>query len=117
MTGGGTLTVSKVEQRAVLEILTEERGKLSHSDLDGIILDSVCKFLTGNTTIGITRVEATVVVRHLRLQRDRMAIDLRALEERRLRGGYNGTLDAAHRVLDAECMLVDDVLRRLWAMI
>lgn len=114
---GGTLTVSKVEQRAVLDILTVERGKLEHGDLDGLILDGICRGLHAGTTISLTRAEATVFVRHLRLQRDRMAIDLRALEERRLRGGFNGTLDATHRVLDAECMLVDDVMRRLWSMI
>lgn len=114
---GGTLTVSRIEQSAMLQHMALERGRLSHDDLDGVILDSICRQLKFSTTMQLTRVEATTVLRYLRYQRERMAIDMRALEERRLRGGYNGTLDGAHRALDTECTLLDDVIRRLWGLL
>jgi hypothetical protein len=114
---GGTLTVSKVEQLAVLLVLSDERGKLTFDDLDGLLLDDVCKRLRLSTTVQLSRIEVTAMVRHLRCQREHMAIALRALEERRLRGGYNGHLNDAQVVLDGQCSVLDDVLRRLWQLI
>lgn len=114
---GGTITVSRVEQAALLRHLKMDRGSLSARDLDGLILDTVIKNFEAGTTVPVSRIEAVTMLRHLRLQRDRMGVDMRALEERRLRGGYNGELDAAHALLDAECMILDDVIRRLWALV
>ena len=42
---------------------------------------------------------------------------MEAIEERRLRGGFNGDLDAAHRALDADVTILGDVLRRLWDLL
>lgn len=114
---GGTITVSRVEQTAVLSHMGEERGRLAHDDLDGLILDSICRVLKLSTTVQLSRIEATTMLRYLRHQRERMAIDVRELEERRLRGGHNGHLNAAQLALDTECVLLDDVIRRLWSII
>lgn len=69
------------------------------------------------TTITLSKVEAPCVLRHLRAAREAISRDMVALEERRLRGGYDGKLDGAHRALDAEATILDDVIRRLWDMV
>lgn len=79
-------------------------------------LGALLAHLRQGTTSSLTGLETVVMLRHLRVQRDKIGRDLMALEERRLRGGFNGELDAAHRTLDAEATILDDVIRRLWDM-
>jgi len=73
--------------------------------------------LEHDTTVGLTTLETIVVLRHLRYQHRRLSDDMMALEERRMRGGVNGNLDATHRALDTDATILADVLRRLWDML
>ena len=117
----GTLTLSRVEREAVRRHLDVQYGLLcqqaqpAHPDCP--VMHRVMTRLEHDTTVGLTTLETIVILRHLRFQHRRLSDDMMALEERRLRGGHNGHLDAAHRALDADAMLLADVLRRLWDMI
>jgi hypothetical protein len=101
-----------VEQAAVLRHLEVQRHYATPRD--GPVIDAFYTKVFGSTTVVIGRVECFTVLRNLRAQRERLGADMRALEERRLRGGFDGELDAAHRALDADCMILDDVIRRVW---
>jgi hypothetical protein len=111
------MTVSKVEQAALARHLTVQRLAMSVANEDKECLARVLFKLDGGTTFDMSRPEVFCTLRALRRQRQAMTIDLIALEERRLRGGHNGKIDAAWRALDADAMCIDDVVRRLWAMI
>lgn len=110
-----TLTMSRVEQAAVLRHLEVQRPHASVRD--GPVLDAIDARLRVSTTATLGRIEVFTLLRNLRAQRDRLGSDMRALEERVLRGGHNGGLNDAHRLLDADATLLDDVIRRLWDMI
>lgn len=112
-----TLTLSRVEQAAVLRHIQLQRSRLGPDSPDGPVLDGILHHLHGPTTVALTRLEVFVMLRHLRVQRFKMGNDMMALEERRLRGGFNGELDTMHRLLDTDCTLLDDVVRRLWDML
>lgn len=112
-----TLTLSRVEQSAVHRHLETVYGRLCaqhppHVDCE--ILHRVMVRLQHDTTVGLTMLEGVVMLRHLRVQQQLLGRDMMALEERRTRGGYNGTLDAAYRALDADSQILADVIRRLW---
>lgn len=114
---GGTLTLSPVEQTSVIHHLETQydvvcRRMPRHPDCE--ILHLVMTRLSHDRTVGIGTFEALVTLRHLRVQHRRLDDDMMALEERRLRGGHDGNLDAAHRTLDTEATILADVLRRLW---
>lgn len=114
---GGTLTLSTVEQTSVMHHLETQydmacRRTPQHPDC--AILHQLMTRLSHDRTVGVGTFEALVALRHLRFQHRRLDDDMMALEERRLRGGHNGDLDAAHRTLDTEATILADVLRRLW---
>jgi len=112
-----TLTLSKVEQEAVVANLDQQRSRLTPEHRDGPLLDGITMRLRLNTTTKLTKLEAFIMLRHLRVRRFKLSNDMMALEERRVRGGFNGTLDSAHKALDAEATVLDDVMRRLWEML
>lgn len=112
-----TLTVSRIEQAALTRHLTVQRLAMSTANEDKPCLADVIAKLEGGTTFVMTRAEVFCTLRALRRQRAAITIDLIALEERRLRGGVNGRLEGAWRALDADAMVIDDVIRRLWGMI
>lgn len=112
-----TLTLSKVEQAAVLLHLELQYGRIPAGAPDAAILDKVMTAAKRDTTVVLTKLEAFVTLRHLRVQRFRLEHDMAALEERRLRGGHNGDLDKAHRALDTDVTTLQDVIRRLWDML
>lgn len=112
-----TLTLSKVEQETVLLNLEQQRGRLTPDNRDGPILEGLSMRIKASTTNEVTKLEAFVMLRHLRVRRFKLGNDMMALEERRVRGGFNGTLDAAHKALDAEATVLDDVMRRLWEVL
>ena|ERR1041385_8565942 len=112
-----TLTLSKVEQEVVVANLEQQRGRLPADNRDAPLLEGLSMRIKASTTLTVTKLEAFVMLRHLRVRRFKLSNDLMALEERRVRGGFNGTLDAAHKALDAEATVLDDVMRRLWEML
>lgn len=112
-----TLTLSKVEAACVERHLTVARDRMSALHPDHICINVVLTKLHAGSTVTLARLEVFCMLRALRGQRHLLRIDMEALEERRMRGGHNGTLDGAWRVLDADATLIDDVRRRLWDMI
>jgi hypothetical protein len=118
----GTLTLSAVEQAAVLRHLEVQYNRLcghppASPHPDCVTLHRIMTRVGHDRTVGLTAMEGVTMLRHLRFQHRRLDDDMMALEERRLRGGHNGTLDAAHRALDADATILADVLRRLWDML
>jgi hypothetical protein len=67
--------------------------------------------------VSLQQIEAVVMLRYLRLQSKALLTDMTALEERRIRGGFNGQLENAHRALDADRTIIEDVIRRLWEIV
>lgn len=67
--------------------------------------------------VTLTPIEAVVMLRHLRKQSAMLLADMTSLEERRIRGGFNGHLENAHRALDADRTIIEDVIRRLWEIV
>lgn len=110
-----TLTLSKVEQAAVVRHLEVQRVHADRKDQSTV--DALIIKVRSATTVVLGRLEVFVMLRSLRAQSQRMVIDMEALEERRLRGGVDGTLDEAHRLLDVDNMILADVIRRLWDII
>lgn len=112
-----TLTLGKIEHAALTAHVTVVRDRMMVTNPDRACLDAVLAKLATGTTIVLARLEVFCVIRALRSQLATLRIDMEALEERRLRGGINGSLDAAYRVLDADVQVLTDVRRRLWDMI
>lgn len=110
-----TLTLSKVEQAAVVRHLEVQRAHADRKDQPTV--DALIIKIRSATTVVLARLEVFVMLRSLRAQSLRMTTDMEALEERRLRGGVDGTLDEAHRLLDVDNMILGDVIRRLWDII
>jgi hypothetical protein len=69
------------------------------------------------TTVPLTKLEAVVLLRMLRKQSAALTKDMVELEERRIRGGFDGTLDDAYRHLDTERTILGDVIRRMWDLV
>jgi hypothetical protein len=58
----------------------------------------------------LTRVELQCGLRQLRLQRERLQIDLTNLNKRKVNAATQGAILA----LDAELAILDEVIRKLW---
>jgi hypothetical protein len=112
-----TLTLGRIEHAALVAHVTVLRDRMMVSNPDRVCLDGVLIKLATGTTIVLARLEVFCLIRALRAQLHALRVDMEALEERRLRGGVNGALDAAYRVLDADVQVLTDVRRRLWDMI
>lgn len=112
-----TLMLSVVEVSTVLTHLRTQQLRLSDIHIDKPLLRSLVIRLETEKVFPLTVAEASVMLRHLRLQHALLDADMMGLEERQVRGGYDGQLDAAWRSLDADSMVLQDVIRRLWEMI
>lgn len=112
-----TLTLSAVEQAAVLNHIRIQHSRLIPSSGDAVVLEALWGRIASTRVLGLERVEAIIMLRHLRRQAHSLSRDMISLEERRIRGGFNGQLENAHRALDAEKTCIEDVIRRLWAVI
>lgn len=113
----GTITLSHVEQAAILRHLEVQYHRLPKHHPDCEVLNAIMVRVGHGTTVLLTTLEAFTALRHLRWQHRRLDDDMLALEERRLRGGHNGQLDAAWHALDADASILADVIRRLWELI
>lgn len=112
-----TITFNKIEHQAVERHATLVRDRMLAGNLDRALLTAMLVKLAASTTVVLARLEVFCLLRALRVQRNALRLDMEALEERRMRGGYDGTLDAAYHALDADAMVIDDIRRRLWGMI
>lgn len=112
-----TLTLSGVEQAAVLNHLRIQYSRLDPSTGNAVVLDALLQRVAHGKVVTLDRVEAVIVLRFLRRQSAALFKDMIALEERRIRGGINGTLENAHRALDADRTIIEDVIRRLWEIV
>jgi hypothetical protein len=112
-----TLTLSGVEQAAVLNHLRIQHGHLPPNSEDSLILHVVIGHVADDRVVNLQQIEAVVMLRYLRLQSKALLTDMTALEERRIRGGFNGQLENAHRALDADRTVIEDVIRRLWEIV
>lgn len=116
----GSLTLSHVEQASVLAHLDTHYVRLckekgSHPDCP--VLHRLHVKVGEGRVVQMTVLETYVMQRALRAQHLLMIEDMRALEERRLRGGVNGGVAGAWLALDAESTILADVIRRVWALI
>lgn len=112
-----TLTLSAVEQAAVLNHLRVQYGHLDPNTGTAVVLDALLGRIAHGKVVALTRVEAVIILRFLRRQSAALFKDMIALEERRIRGGHNGHLENAHRALDADRTIIEDVIRRLWEIV
>lgn len=112
-----TLTLSVVEQAAVLNNLRIQHSRLLAHSEDALLLHVVLGHVADQRVNNLQPLEAVVMLRYLRLQSKALLADMMALEERRIRGGFNGQLDNAHLALDAERTIIEDVIRRLWEIV
>jgi hypothetical protein len=101
----------------VLRHLEIQHGRLPGSHPDSEVLHRVMTRVGHQTTVMLPTLEVFTILRHLRWQHRRLSDDMLALEERRLRGGHNGHLDAAWRALDTDASILADVIRRLWDLL
>lgn len=113
----GTITLSGVEQVSVIQHLEVRHAALARGDPESIMINSLIVRIGEGRTVNLAAREAYTMLRHLRYRHQEIDNDMLALEERRLRGGFDGQLDAAHRILDAELQILADVLRRLWMLL
>lgn len=117
MTDLHTLIVSGVEQQCVHVHLDRAYALLSDIHIDKEVLRGLLlRFQTGRT-ISLTEQEVRVMLRHLRSRHALLDADMMGLEERVIRGGYDGHLDNAWRALDGDSVILEDVIRRLWEML
>lgn len=84
---------------------------------DCLLMRALMVRVTDNRVVWFTLLEAYVLLRQLRSRHKELDDDMMALEERRLRGGHDGELDAAWHALDADSTILEDVLRRLWELL
>lgn len=112
-----TLTLSTVEQSAVLRHLQLQHDRLATDSPDRVRIQTIMGYIRVSKTISLTRLEAIVMLRYCRMQEMALSLDMMKLEERRIRGGFDGQLDAAHNALDADVSILEDVIRRLWQII
>lgn len=64
--------------------------------------------------VNLSMMEHVWLLRRLRADKDKLAEDMLALEER-IKGGHNGELSNAHRALDGDKAICDGIIRKLWA--
>lgn len=112
-----TLTLSSVEQAAVLNHLRIQHSRLDPNGGNAVVLMALIGRISQGRTVVLERVEAVIILRFLRRQSAALFRDMIALEERRIRGGHDGQLDTAHGVLDTERTIIEDVIRRLWQIV
>lgn len=112
-----TLTLSRVEQVAVHAHLEYQHGRLPTGAEDRVILAGIMRRIESERVVALSRMEGVVMLRYLRKQIMAILLDMMALEERRVRGGVDGSLDGAYHALDADKSILDDVVRRLWLII
>lgn len=112
-----TLTVSQVERDAVVAALESQLSHLPPDHFDARYVRNVANRLRQVTTVALLPVEVVVTIRHIRAVQMKISRDMMALEERRIRGGYDGDLDTQHRTLAVEEQTLMDVLKRLWQML
>lgn len=117
MTDLSTLILSAVEQQAVHVHLDTQYRRLSDVHIDKEVLRGVLLRLTTEKVLPLTSADIQAMLRHLRLQHALLDADMMGLEERVIRGGYDGQLDAAWRALDGDSVILEDVIRRLWEML
>lgn len=69
-----------------------------------------------DTTVVFTRVELLCALKHLRVRRDHISMDLRRLEERREAKGpdTDPIMNAAMLAVDTEVALLEAIIQRLW---
>lgn len=67
----------------------------------------------GPVHLDISLYECMWLLRTLRAVKKHIQEDMLAIEER-IRGGNDGQLTDAHRLLDSDCTTVDSLIRRLW---
>lgn len=101
----------------MLNHLQIQHSRLPSNSEDALLLQIVRARIAGNRVVVLDPLEAVVVLRYLRKQSAAVLADMTALEERRLRGGFNGQIENAHRALDADRTCIDDVIRRLWEIV
>lgn len=101
----------------MLNHLRIQHSRLPARSEDGLNLHVLITRIGSNRTVTLDSVEAVVMLRYLRKQSAVLLADMTALEERRLRGGFNGQIENAHRALDADRIVIEDVIRRLWEII
>ena len=111
------LILSGVEQQSVHVHLDRANIHLSDVHIDKEILRGLLLQLQTSRTLSLNIVEVRVMLRHLRSRHALLDADMMGLEERIIRGGYNGHLDSAWRALDGDSVILEDVLRRLWEML
>lgn len=112
-----TLTLSAVEQAAVLNHLRIQHSRLPAQGEDTLVLHILINRLSSDRVVTLDPLEAVVMLRYLRKQSAALLKDMMELEERRIRGGFNGQLENAHRALDVDRTCIDDVIRRLWEIV
>lgn len=114
----GTLTLSVIEQAAVLRHLELQRCRLPKDGSEATGLETLICRVAEVRTMGLTRLEAFIMLRALRKQRLMLDDDMQVLEERRVKvRDQDPTIDGAWHLLDADSMIISDVIRRLWDMI
>lgn len=112
-----TITLSGVERVSVQQHLERCHARCARGDPDAVALNGILVRIGEDKTVTLATLEIFLLLRCLRARHHELDDDMMQLEERRLRGGHNGQLDAAHRILDAEAQILADVLRRLWQML
>lgn len=80
----------------------------NHTTGTGIGLKLHTPFVVDN------RVDIVCLLRHSRTQREKMQADLVNLSEQILRGGYDGRHREAHALLQADIVLFDAMIARMW---
>lgn len=112
-----TITLAKAEATVIERHLVVAHDRLLPSHADRICIDVLLSKMRTDRTMVLARLEVFCMLRALRAQRAALRADMEAIEERRMRGGFNGQLNDTWRLLDADAMVIDDVRRRLWEMI
>lgn len=117
MTDLYTLLLSGVEHQSVLAHLDRAYSLLSDVHIDKEVLRGLVLRLQTGRVISLTVGDVRVMLRHLRSRHALLDADMMGLEERVIRGGYDGHLDNAWRALDGDSVILEDVIRRLWEML
>lgn len=117
MTEVCTLILSTVEQQCCVVHLDAAMRHVSDIHVDRELLRGLILELQRERTLSLTNAHVRVMLRHLRSRHALLDADMMGLEERVVRGGYDGTLDAAWHALDSDSVVLEDVIRRLWEML
>lgn len=65
----------------------------------------------------LTSLEAIWLLRWLRHSKDEMNANLLLIEERLKTIGHDGQLESGHHAIDADVMIADGIIRKLWTII